>query len=154
MYKRLLLSGTRLSEDVINKICNYIYGLEHFERFKPTLDIIDGIKYYNDFEDNSSKINIEENVNRTTTYMIKMCPGCNRFYRTNMIRYRNGYKGYFRYSHYNSFLFDSEDSITTEYVVSYNMNILNWRNTYTSRRYNKNISCNCYNQLALNVINI
>ena len=133
----------KVLEDII---LDYKYQLEHYEKFEAVLLQIERIGYNSNPIDNCMSYRIE-NGNILKTYHIKFCKICGKYYRTNIVHYRNDTQRHYRYSHYNTYLNEDDMVLTSDYIVSFGGDTLYWTNFYRNRKYNKHISCNCINTL-------
>ena len=135
-----------LPKDLEDIVLKYYYQIEHYSKFKNVLEQIKGIEYsYNSF-DNCMSYKIV-NGNNIKSFHIKFCKICGKYYRSNIIDYRQDYRRSYRYSHYNTFMNENNNILTSDYIVSYGGDTLYWTNYYRNRAFNKHISCSCLRDL-------
>jgi hypothetical protein len=143
-YKQIFLDKSNLSKDVIDIICDYIYDLEKEDKIIKINKIIENIDYEND--GNYTTIVINEVLKNTKTYHLQFCDRCGKYYRTTVINIQQNIIGFFRYSHFNSLLLDTNnnnDIVVNNYTIEYNEPVLHWANFFSNRKPCKNVSCYC-----------
>lgn len=135
---------SHLPKEIEDLILTYRNQMEHTERFEPVLLQIERMRYHTYDNDNCMNFTIENPGGRyRKTYHIKFCRTCHKYYRTNIIEYADEYSRCFRFSYYNSYMNREEEILTSDYIINYVGNNLRWTNRHRHRRFNKNVSCHC-----------
>ena len=143
-YNRLLLDKTDFSQDIINITCDYIYDLEKNDEIVKINRIFDKSKY--ETSGMNTSITVNEDSKNSRSFNFLFCDNCGKYYRTTVITIKNNVIGFFRYSHFNSFLLgtnNNDDVVVNNYVIEYDRADLHWTNFLCTRIPCKHVSCSC-----------